>query len=261
MKYFLKHNDKKYSNVDLIEAFKKLGITKGDILCVHTELFNFGTPLLPRNEFLQTILDCFFEVIGKEGTLIMPTFTYSFCKNRIYNKLNSRSEVGILTEYFRKYNGTKRTNDPIFSFAIKGAKEKLFLKDTTSCFGKNSVYDILTKENGNIILFGMYNSGYTFVHYIEEFCKVPYRYYKNFSGILIDEKNTKQNINIDYYVRDLKEDVVLSAKKQILILKEDNNFHIINFAGSCIVSTNSIKYFQSTLKYLKRDPYFLSDKN
>ncbi|EFB0440949.1 acetyltransferase, partial [Campylobacter lari] len=44
MKYFLEYNDKKYSNVDLIEAFKKLSIKKGDILCVHTELFNFGTP-------------------------------------------------------------------------------------------------------------------------------------------------------------------------------------------------------------------------
>lgn len=28
MKYFLEYNDKKYSNVDLIEAFKKLSIKK-----------------------------------------------------------------------------------------------------------------------------------------------------------------------------------------------------------------------------------------
>ncbi|MCV3468836.1 acetyltransferase, partial [Campylobacter lari] len=27
MKYFLEYNGKKYSNIDLIEAFKKLGIT------------------------------------------------------------------------------------------------------------------------------------------------------------------------------------------------------------------------------------------
>lgn len=187
MKYFLEHNDKKYSDIDLIEAFKKLGITKGDILCVHSELMKFGTPLLPRNEFLQTILDCFFEVIGKEGTLIMPTFTYKFCKNGIYNKLNSKSEVGILTEYFRKCNGVKRTNDPIFSFAIKGAKEELFLKDTTSCFGENCVYEILAKENGKLILFGSKIAGYTFSHFIEEKARIPYRYFKNFSGKIIDK--------------------------------------------------------------------------
>lgn len=33
----------------------------------------------------------------------MPTFTYSFCKNEIYDKLNSKSTVGVLTEYFRKW--------------------------------------------------------------------------------------------------------------------------------------------------------------
>ncbi len=86
MKYFLEHNGKKYSDKDLIDAFYQLGIKRGDILCVHTELFNFGIPLLFRNEFLQTILDCFFEVIGKEGTLIMPTFTYSFCKMKFMTK-------------------------------------------------------------------------------------------------------------------------------------------------------------------------------
>ncbi|MBF7048751.1 acetyltransferase, partial [Campylobacter volucris] len=64
MKLFLQHNDKKYSNFDLIKAFENLGIKKGDILCMHSELFKFGTPLLKKNEFLQTIIDCFFEAIG-----------------------------------------------------------------------------------------------------------------------------------------------------------------------------------------------------
>lgn len=46
------------------------------------ETFKFGMPLLSRNEFLQTILNCFFEIIDKEGALIISTFTYSFCKKR-----------------------------------------------------------------------------------------------------------------------------------------------------------------------------------
>ncbi|QMX75386.1 AAC(3) family N-acetyltransferase [Campylobacter jejuni] len=105
MKYFLEHNDKKYSDKDLIDAFYQLGIKRGDILCVHTELFKFGIPLLSRNEFLQTILNCFFEVIGQEGTLIMPTFTYSFCKNETYDKVHSKGKVGVLNEFFRTSGG------------------------------------------------------------------------------------------------------------------------------------------------------------
>ncbi|EAK6286489.1 aminoglycoside N(3)-acetyltransferase [Campylobacter lari] len=257
MKYFLKYNNKNYSNVDLLKTFEKLDIKKGDILCVHTELFNFGRPLLPRNEFLQTILDCFFEVIGKEGTLIIPTFTYSFCKNEVYDKLNSPTKMGALNEYFRRWGGVKRTNDPIFSFAIKGAKEELFLKDTTSCFGENCVYETLRKNNGKIMLFGTYLIGYTFTHYIEEVAKVPYRYFKNFKGILIDENNIKHNTNIDYYVRYIDKNSSISKQQQINILKENNNFNIINFAGSHIVSLESKRYFLDTMRYLKDNPYGL----
>ncbi|MBF7046656.1 AAC(3) family N-acetyltransferase, partial [Campylobacter volucris] len=195
--------------------------------------------------------------IGKEGTLIMPTFTYSFCKNGIYDKLNSKSEVGILTEYFRKCEGVKRTNDPIFSFAIKGSKQDLFLKDTKSCFGENCVYDILTKENGKIILFGMDNSGYTIVHFLEELIQVPYRYFKNFNGILIDENGKKRNIDIDYYVRDLDKNLNLSAEKQINLLKIDNNFNQLIFSKSYIISIDTKKYLNTMLKHFKQDYYCL----
>ncbi|QKF57879.1 AAC(3) family N-acetyltransferase [Campylobacter ornithocola] len=257
MKYILECNNKKYSNKDLIESFYKLGIQKGDTLCIHSELVKFGIPLLPRNEFLQTILDCFFEVIGKEGTLIMPTFTYSFCKNEIYDKLISKSAVGVLTEYFRKWGGVKRTNDPIFSFAIKGAKEELFLKDTTSCFGENSVYDVLTKQNGKLILFGSKIAGYTFSHFIEEKANVPYRYFKNFSGKITYENGKMECKNIKYYVRKLNENSDLDVDKQVAILKSDNNFNILNFSNAHIISINMKNYLEKTLKALKDNPYCL----
>lgn len=253
MKYFLECNDKKYSNIDLIDTFLKLGIKKGDILCVHTELFNFGIPLLPKNEFLQTILDCFFEVIGKEGTLIMPTFTYSFCKNEHYDKINSKSKMGVLTEFFRKQKEVKRTNDPIFSFAIKGAKKKLFLKDTTSCFGENSVYDILNKKNGKLILLGTQIVGYTFTHFIEEKVKVPYRYFKEFKGKIIFENGLEKDMKIDYYVRDLKQNSDFDIYKQIEILKKHNNFNLENFGNSCIVLIETKSYLDTTIQALNQN--------
>ncbi|HDZ5065280.1 TPA: aminoglycoside N(3)-acetyltransferase [Campylobacter jejuni] len=255
MKYFLEYDGKKYSNVDLINAFYKLGIKKGDILCVHTELFNFGTALLPRNEFLRTILDCFFEVISKEGTLIMPTFTYSFCKNEVYDKINSKTKMGALNEFFRKQAGVKRTNDPIFSFAIKGAKEELFLKDTTSCFGENCVYDVLTKENGKYITFG--GQGHTLTHYAEEKFNVFYRYHKIFSGILIDEKNISYNKNISYYVRKLDISSKPNLTNIINIINNTKNFKKINFTGDCISIYNAKEYVEILWKKLNTDQTIL----
>ncbi|EAK0437082.1 aminoglycoside N(3)-acetyltransferase [Campylobacter lari] len=252
MKYFLENNDKKYSNADLIEAFKKLGIKKGDILCVHTELFNFGTPLLPRNEFLQTILDCFFEVIGKEGTLIMPTFTYSFCKNEVYDKLNSPTKMGALNEYFRKQTGVKRTNDPIFSFAIKGAKEELFLKDTTSCFGENCVYDVLTQEGGKLINFGDTKS-FTYFHYPEEYFGIYYRYNKIFEGLIIDEDKRTHKKSINFYVR--KENLYPDTTKIKNFLISTQNYKNISFGGDDIFISDVKQIFTSTLESFKNHQY------
>nr|WP_325100685.1 hypothetical protein [Campylobacter sp. 2018MI35] len=38
----------------------------------------------------------------------MPTFTYSFCKNQIYDKFHSKCKVGILNEFFRLWGGGKK---------------------------------------------------------------------------------------------------------------------------------------------------------
>ncbi|WP_144667049.1 AAC(3) family N-acetyltransferase [Campylobacter jejuni] len=257
MKYFLEHNGKKYSDKDLIDAFYQLGIKRGDILCVHTELFNFGIPLLPKNEFLQTILDCFFEVIGKEGTLIMPTFTYSFCKNEVYDKLNSKCTVGALNEFFRKQQGVKRTNDPIFSFAVKGAHEELFLnKEQESCFDENCVYAILTRNNGKILNFG--NDGcFTFIHYPEEVCQISYRYNKNFQGFIIDENGKKYEKNINYFVR--KERMFPIEKKIQSFLTQNKNYKQFSFGGKTISLYCCKQAFKDFLNIFNIDQnYFLN---
>ncbi len=252
MKYFLEHNGKKYSDKDLIDAFYQLGIKRGDILCVHTELFKFGIPLLSRNEFLQTILNCFFEVIGQEGTLIMPTFTYSFCKNEVYDKINSKTKMGALNEYFRKQTGVKRTNDPIFSFAIKGAKEELFLKDTTSCFGENCVYEVLTKENGKLLNFGDTLS-FTYFHYPEEYFGIYYRYNKIFQGLIIDENKQIHKKQINFYVR--KENLYPNEIKIKDFLISTQNYKNIIFGGDNIFISNVKQIFNSVLESFKKNQY------
>ncbi|TQR33832.1 acetyltransferase [Campylobacter sp. MIT 99-7217] len=260
MKELISTRDKNYTNRDLIKSLQELGIKEGDILCVHTELFNFGKPLLSKDEFLKALLECFYKALGQRGTLIMPSFTYSFCKNEAFDKTHSKSTMGVLTEFFRKQKGVKRTNDPIFSFAIKGAKEELFLKDTSSCFGEGCVYDELAKNEGKILLFGMQNSGYTFTHFVEEKAGVSYRYFKKFSGILIDEAGKAYQKNIEYFVRSLEKNSNLSVEKQIELLKQDLNFKSLSFANASLTLINAKPYLQSFLKALKEDEEVLLQK-
>lgn len=186
------------------------------------------------------------------GTIIMLRFTYSFCKNENYDKLNSKSKMGVLSEFFRHSKGVLRINDPIFSFAIKNDKNN-FLKDTISCFGKGCVYDTLKNLDGKIILFGTQNLGYTFVHYVEEIFKVRYRYFKKFSGKIIDENNNIIDKSIFYYVRDLEQNSELSVEKLINLLKKSNNFYETKFANSTLTAIYAKKFYDELIKYFEND--------
>lgn len=151
--------------------------------------------------------------------------------------------------------GVKRTNDPIFSFAIKGAKEELFLKDTTSCFGENCVYDVLTQENGKIIYFG-FDWAHTFIHYLEEKFKVDYRYFKTFKGVIKDKKREYKK-EIQYYVRYLDKNLDLNLEKINIILNNANIFYKIQFGGSIISYINTNDFERIITSKLKKDKNIL----
>ncbi|MCR2074843.1 AAC(3) family N-acetyltransferase [Campylobacter lari] len=241
---------------------QNLDIKKGDILYIHSEIFNFGIPVINLHDLQKNIIDCFFEVVGNEGTILMPTFTYSFCNNRVYDKLNSKTKIGVLNEFFRKLPGVKRTNDPLFSFAVKGAKEKLFLKETNSCFGENSVFDILTQQNAKLVLFGGRYVDHSYIHYIEEYIKVSYRFYKNFSGEIIDEEGNKTHKSIMYYCRHLDINSEISINSVLKMLIRDNNIRSENFANAEISIINIKKFFESGIKLLtKNEKALLKQEN
>ncbi|EAK5890367.1 AAC(3) family N-acetyltransferase [Campylobacter lari] len=243
-------------------TLQNLDIKKGDILYIHSEIFNFGIPVINLHDLQKNIIDCFFEVVGNEGTMLMPTFTYSFCNNKVYDKLNSKTKIGVLNEFFRKLPGVKRTNDPLFSFAVKGAKEKLFLKETNSCFGENSVFDILTQQNAKLVLFGGRYVDHSYIHYIEEYIKVSYRFYKNFSGEIIDEEGSKTHKSIMYYCRHLDINSEISINSVLKMLIQNNNIRSENFANAEISIINIKKFFESGIKLLtKNEKALLKQEN
>lgn len=262
MKELFYYKKQIYSQENLIKVLEKLNITNGDIIYIHSEIYNFGIPLLPIKELLKSLLECFFEVIGKNGTLIMPTFTYSFCNNEIYNKLESKCVVGAFNEFFRQQKGVKRTNDPIFSFAVKGAKEDLFLKDTTSCFGENSVYDELTKNNAKAILFGGKHLGFTYFHYIEEKVKINYRHHKTFKGVIIDENGNQLDKEIQFFCRDLtKKYNIIDQEKVFSILDSKKLINKLNFSGAQIISFDIQKIYTILFsKLIENKNYLLFPK-
>ena len=84
MKKLTEYNGKIFTDDMLVEAIQALGVKNGDVLCVHSDTFRLGKPLLSKQEYMSTLCAIFKQVIGDEGTIIMPAFSYSFCRGQDY---------------------------------------------------------------------------------------------------------------------------------------------------------------------------------
>lgn len=161
---------------------------------LHSDLTNF-MPTASWYKKCNTFNKYLNKFFGTKGTLLVPTFTYSFCKTGIYNKKTTKSEVGIFTEFYRNKKIDFRSNHPIFSFVSSGKLKKFFInRNSNSSTGRGSLFEKFYKKNGKILLFGVGIHTCTFLHYIEQINKVPYRYSKYF----FSKKNKR---SFEFYVR------------------------------------------------------------
>ncbi|MBK7967281.1 MAG: AAC(3) family N-acetyltransferase [Bacteroidetes bacterium] len=93
-----------YSKEDLIAGLKKIGITEGDVLLVHSSLSKIGFVHGGPTAVIQALL----ETIGSTGTLLMPSFPAKgrnkdyLNANPVFDVLNTPSAMGIITEEFRQ---------------------------------------------------------------------------------------------------------------------------------------------------------------
>lgn len=243
---------------DILKTLKKSGVKKGDIIFIHSDLSAFGKigEVRDRDEFMGLILKVFKDIVGEEGTIVMPTFTYSFCKNKIYDINFSPSSVGVLTEYFRKQKEVIRTAHPIFSVAIWG-KEKRFFNSNLSkdSFDQDSIFGKLHKKNAKIVFFGAPFQSCTFIHYIEQSFSVPYRYSKTFGGkIKIGSQVYKDKY--EYFVRPLDNDVNVDLDRFKNYLFEEKLIKLTKLGGGEILTIDANTLFRAGIKMLKKNIYF-----
>lgn len=223
----LSYADKIWTNIDLKNILIDLCVTKGDIIYIHSSLMNLGKIMSDKRFFLDNLLEVFIDSVGEDGTVIMPTYSYSFCKKEDFDIVRTKGTVGLLNEYFRKREDVKRTDHPIFSDAIWGKETDTFLDIGKDAWGSNSVFEKMLERKAKIVTFGEYK-GYTFHHFIEEKVGVSHRYFKEFCGNIIYEDNHKENVTVPYYVRNLEKKVYL------VIIKFMNFFQVRVWNSHCL---------------------------
>ena len=248
-------NDKSYINLNNI--FEKIGVVPGDKLLVSSNILKILIKLKKKDKVFNAnlIIDLLINKVGKNGTLMFPTYNWDFCKGKDFDYNNTKSLSGSLSNTALKRKEFKRTKNPIYSYAVTGKdKEYICNLNHESCFNLDSPFGYLIKNKGKNLFIDLdYKDGFTLCHVAEESIGVDYRYFKNFSGFYIDKVNRKKKVNYKMYVRNLKSKISMTAidKKfdQILITQKAYEKKIVDGISLILIDIN--KAYKSMLQDIK----------
>jgi aminopeptidase-like protein/aminoglycoside N3'-acetyltransferase len=174
---------------ELCDALGKVCIARGDTLYCYVSLDALGT-FEPAGTS-ELLLNCLLEAVGEEGTILVPTYTFSFSRQEEFDIRKSQTQRGPWStsteflEFFRHHPRSVRSRDPIYSVAGMGKRAKeLFADLPNTCFGKGSLYDRLVQVGGKICAIGVGLQEVTFLHHVEEMAGAPFRFKKLYTGYI-----------------------------------------------------------------------------
>lgn len=119
---------------DLVDDLRRLGLQEGDTVLVHSSLSKIGYV----EGGADTVIDALLEVIGNQGTLLMPTLTVGgrmvsqLREGRLFDYRNTPTGLGIINEAFRKRAGVLRSIHPTHSVCGIGPNAEFLLGGTNT---------------------------------------------------------------------------------------------------------------------------------
>jgi aminopeptidase-like protein/aminoglycoside N3'-acetyltransferase len=177
-----------YTRDQLIDAIREVGIDSGDIVSLQVSLGRLGLPKDVPFDYAaisNLVFDAFLEVVGPQGTLIVPTYTYSIGRGEVFEVETTPSAIRAFAEQFRQRPGVIRSRDPMLSTVGIGPAARLILREISrECYGLGSVFDNLTRLNAVVCTLGLGLWWATFCHYIEAMADAPFRFRKALRGIV-----------------------------------------------------------------------------
>lgn len=257
-------------SLSISTLLKEIGIKKGDDLFIHSDIMRVPINLekpktrlsVPErmNRLMDHIYDEVRQVVGEAGTIIVPTYSYSFCDGVVFDLHQTPSQIGQFTEYIRVKEDAFRSVEPIHSVAAIGKNAEKFTSNIAkSCFGDDSIFDRLYKEDSWLVFLGTTLQPCTMTHRVEEACLVPYRFFKDFSGtIKIDDKTYEDTFT--YCVRHLDRNsnsVLDKAQKDL----SEAGYFIQPDSKHMVSAVKARHFFDFLCGKVKEDPLYFLDRS
>jgi aminoglycoside N3'-acetyltransferase len=238
----------------VVESLRTVGIGAGDGVITHAAIQFLGRPV----GGVGIYWDAFREVLGPEGTLVVPTFNFGFCRGLAFDRESTPSEkMGVFAEHVRKLPVARRSSHPMQSVAAIGRyAEDLAGRDTASAFDPGSAFDRMLELDFTMVLLGASIQSVSMVHYCEQKQTVPYRFWKEFSGMVRCGGQQRQ-ATYRMYARDLDLDPKIDQVPIQRALEAMGAWKETRLNYGTVAACRLRDFVAVTLNLLTKDPWSL----
>jgi aminoglycoside 3-N-acetyltransferase len=242
------------TRAQLDAALQTLGIGPGDNLLVHSAVHFLGRPAGGIDIYLQALR----FAIGPRGTLAVPAFNFAFAHGERYDpQTTPSSAMGVFSEYVRQQPNARRTPHPLSSLALIGPlADDLASLDTPGAYDPGSAFERLVELDFKLLLLGASIQAVSMVHYSEQRLAVPYRYWKEFHG-LVRTPQGWQPRSCRMFARDLRIDPQLDLHPIEKRLRDQGVWHEVPLNYGFLSACRLVDFVAAADALLAEDPWIL----
>lgn len=238
----------------VVACLTSLGVRPGDGLLVHSAVQYLGRPRGGVGMYLEAIQ----QVIGPEGTLVVPAFNFGFARGERYHPDETPSQgMGAFSEYVRRLPGARRTPHPMQSVVAVGRYgADLAGRDTLSAFDPGSAFERMLELDFKLLLLGADSRAIAMFHYCEQRAHVPYRYWKDFTGE-VHTPDGWQTRTYRMFVRDLELNPQLTLEPVVAYLETRGQWLSTRLNYGQITVCRLADFVSAADRFLADDPWSL----
>lgn len=171
------------TQASLAAQLRALGVCRGDLLLVHSSLSALGWV----SGGAVAVLEALFDVLGPDGTLVMPTHCpdggdparwtrppvppewveHIRAHRPAFDPARTPTRsMGAIPELFRTWPGVRRSSHPVGSFAVRGLLSEAVIEahDLSEMLGDRSPLGALYRLDAKVLLLGVGHDSNTSLH-------------------------------------------------------------------------------------------------
>ena len=242
----------------LADSIKSLIDEKDEVIILYSGISSFAHKFgADAKQTTNILLDIFQDVCGNNRTLVLPSYSMEFSKSKIFDLKFTKTETGAIPDCSVLRPEMIRTTHPMQSYTVYGKlKDVLSNLKTQTSWGNKSVMSWLIENKAKIMVLGVdWHLSCSILHHAEEVLRVPYRYFKRFSGKLYFKGNYVSECEEVMYCRPKNLEPVWNHKQIEKGLRTKNKILSVENSIFPLEATDISSYVNETYDILHDNPY------